>query len=379
MKKTETKEKRSIGEGEAPVSRKEVKQEKKKGERNISKVSERVGEKQPLSPEGQAAQSESFEAWPMAGMLDSEPYVGADSTAVQEVTILYEEEEKKDPQVEIVNTWLEKLARGNVKTDDEVKAGIELARDVSADYNRFLNLSSMTLAGRAILLGKVLLPLKNMVRGTGILWGPWAEQNLPFINKRNREKFMMLGKRTDCHRFAFLGVDRLELLCVATKDSKERDPIGKLLDDYKIPFDEKSEINLAEFKLLVDSALNMERLHRYEIKPNMELVKNLTQIGTQFDKSFLGKLKDIKESGGNPETYLNKLSMNRGEEVHESEGEKRLQDFNTLSNRLIKTIDYLIKDEDQLAKVEKKTLDLLFEKLLALRETANPVQVPLAA
>jgi hypothetical protein len=305
--------------------------------------------------------------------------VGIDTTAVQEITILHKKEEKKDPEVELVNRWLKKLARGNVKIDDEIKVGIELAKDVAADYNRFLNLSSMTLAGRAILLGKVLWPLKNLIRGTGTLWGVWAEENLPFIGKRNREKFMMLAKRTDCHRFAFLGVDRLELLCVATKDSKERDPIGKLLDEYHITFDEKSEINLAEFKLLVDSALNMERLNRFDIKPNMELIKNLTQVGTQFDKSFLGKLKDIKECGGNPETYLNKLSLNRGEEVAESEGDKRLQDFNTLSNRLIKTIDYLIKDEDQLAKVEKKTLDLLFKKLSTLREASNPAKMDLAA
>jgi hypothetical protein len=93
----------------------------------------------------------------------------------------------------------------------------------------------------------------------------------------------------------------------------------------------------------------------------------------------LRKLKDIQECGGNPQTYLSKLSMNRGEEFFESKDEKRLQDFNTLSNRLIKTIDFLFEDEDNIAMVDKSTLEILFEKLLKLRGAANMTAVKQAA
>jgi len=91
-----------------------------------------------------------------------------------------------------------------------------------------------------------------------------------------------------------------------------------------------------------------------------------------FDKSFLKKLKDIQDCGGNPQTYLEKLSLNRGKDDAEPDTGKRLQDFNTLSNRLIKTIDYLIEDEGQLEKLDKTTLRSLLEKLQKLQSAANP-------
>lgn len=190
---------------------------------------------------------------------------------------------------------------------------------------------------------------------------------------------MLLAKRKDCHQYAFLGVDRLELLCSATKDSKDNNPIGELLGKYQISFDDKSEVNLVEFKLSIDSALNNEKLLRNGITADLDVIKNLTQIGTEFDKSFVKKLKDIQDCGGNPQTYLGKLSMNRGGEPLESEDEKRLQDFNTLSNRLIKTIDFLIEDEDYIEMVDKKTLDILFEKLTKLRGATTVTAMQQAA
>lgn len=309
------------------------------------------------------------------------PYIGTDSTSVTEIEILEAEDSPESQNVEAVNLWLERSVKANTKedVDAEIMSGIELGRAETAGYHRLIHATAKSLAERSFLLGSIFHRLKVLNRSSGILWGVWAEKNLDFISKRNREKFMMLAKRTDCHRFSFLGVDRLEVLCSATKDSKEDDPIGKLLEQYQITFDEESEINLAEFKLSVDSALNNERLLRNGITVSPDLTKNLTQVGVEFDKSFLRKLKDIQECGGHPETYLSRLSINRGEESAESEGEIRLHDFNSLSNRLIKTIDYLIQEEDQLAKVDRTTLDLLLKKLLALQGTANLTQMDVAA
>lgn len=313
-----------------------------------------------------------------AKMTDIWPSLGTDSTAVIDVVVLNTDDIPASQNAEI-GAWLEKSKEEKVDLDEKIHSGIELARTEAANYNKLIHVTDKSLAERAFLLGSIFFRLKKLSRNSGMLWGVWAEKNLPFISKRNREKFMLLAKRKDCHQYAFLGVDRLELLCSATKDSKDDNPIGELLGKYQISFDDKSEVNLVDFKLSIDSALNTERLLRNGVTADLEIIRDLTRIGTEFDKSFLRKLKDIQECGGNPQTYLNNLSMNRGEESLESKDEKRLQDFNTLSNRLIKTIDFLFEDEDNIVMVDKPTLEILFEKLLKLRGAANTTAVKQAA
>jgi hypothetical protein len=313
-----------------------------------------------------------------AKMTDTWPSLGTDSTAVIDVVILNTDDIPPSQNAEI-GAWLEKSKEEKVDLDEKIHSGIELARTEAANYNKLIHVTGKSLAERAFLLGTIFLRLKKLSRNSGMLWGVWAEKNLPFISKRNREKFMFLAKRKDCHQYAFLGVDRLDLLCSATKDSKDNNPIGELLGKYQISFDDKSEVNLVEFKLSIDSALNNEKLLRNGITADLDVIKDLTQLGTEFDKSFVKKLKDIQECGGNPQTYLNNLSINRGEESLASKDEKRLQDFNTLSNRLIKTIDFLFEDEDNIVMVDKSTLEILFEKLLKLRDAANMAAVKQAA
>lgn len=313
-----------------------------------------------------------------ASMSNKWESLGTDSTAVIDIVFLDAKDVPASRNNEI-GDWLKKSKEETGDPDDKIRSGVELAREEAANFNKLIHVTGKNLAERAFLIGAILLRLKVLSRESGLLWGSWAEKNLPFISKRNREKFMLLAKRKDCHRYAFLGVDRLELLCGATREVKGDDPIGQLLAKYQISFDDKSEVNLVEFKLSIDSALNTERLLRNGITADLEIIKDLTRIGTEFDKAFVKKLKDIQECEGNPQTYLNKLSMNRGEESSESEGGKRLQDFNTLSTRLIKTIDFLIEDEDNIAMVDKATLEILFEKLLKLRGTANMATLKQAA
>jgi hypothetical protein len=253
-----------------------------------------------------------------------------------------------------------------------LKSGVELAKRIAEAMNKLINLTAKDVAKRAIHLGTIFLQLKELVKGTETPWTVWADENLPFIGERNREKYMGLAKRKDCYPYAFLGVDRLDMLCSATKDSKEENPIGALLAKYNIPFDEQAEINMDDFKDLLDSALNNEKLLKNGVTVDFPLVKNLTLSKFDFDKSFLKELRHIQESGGSAEARLQKLSMNNGKETDEDDGEKRIQDFNTLSNRLIKTIEYIVKDSGQHAKVDQNTFSRLLEKLSELQKLLEP-------
>ena len=48
-----------------------------------------------------------------------------------------------------------------------------------------------------------------------------------------------------------------------------------------------------------------------------------------------------------------------------------MKDFNTLSTRLGKTIDYIIQDVDQIENVDWETYELLIQKLRELQEAAG--------
>jgi len=327
--------------------------------------------------EGQAsptAESSAEEVEPIKPVRDLFPYLGTDSTSVVNFEILGVDEEDEKEEKEQVKAWFERTKGPNVDANVEIKSGVELAQGRTIAYNTKISATGEDLILREIDLGKIFHRLKKLTKAANLTWGPWAEENLTFVSKRTRERCMLLASRPESQRFAFLGVERLELLIGATKDSKDPDAIKTLLAQYEIVYDPKAEVNLAEFKHLIDSAVNSERLTKNGTKVDFEKVRNLTALGIQFDRSFLKRLKDIQESGGSVETYLDKRSIGMGAEAEETAGERRLADVNTLSNRLIKTLDYVSKDEEELEKLDMKTIDLLWKKLNEIRKMKNPAE-----
>ena len=295
-------------------------------------------------------------------------YMGIDSSAVNDYTIL--DVDEGDEQ-KAVMAWIEQI--NNPKKGQKISAiimdGIKLAQDMSKDANMLINEANKNFADRAIAIGQICIKLKELIRGGKELWGAWAEKNLSFIAKRNREKYMLLASRPDCWPFSFLGVDRLETLCSVTKEMKGKDRIGKLLKKYKIPFDNEIEVNMADFKVMIDGAISHERLENNGLKIKLSLVIDGINNGVVFDKSMIKRLKDVQDCGGTAETLLKKLVLTGGKEDMDVTPEKRLQDFNHLSNRLIKTLEFIIDDQDQLIKIDRETFQLLLEKLVSIKDS----------
>jgi hypothetical protein len=148
---------------------------------------------------------------------ESFSYVGADSTAVIKITSL-EVSESDDPDLAFAKQWEGEISKADSKGGEMpeglLQQGIEVAKTLAAEANMVINMAQKSHAERAIMLGKVCMILKKMLKQLepDTLWDVWATENLPFIGERNRQKFMRLAKREDCHRYAFLGVDRLDML-----------------------------------------------------------------------------------------------------------------------------------------------------------------------
>lgn len=263
--------------------------------------------------------------------------------------------------------WINRVADKATKSEIVIliDEGVKHLESNVADFNSFKHLVGYADAEWAINIGKFLNKLKPLVKKAGHFWEVWSEQNLPFIGERNRAKFMKLARREDCHRFSIFGVDRLDVLCSATEKSKDKDRIGSFLERHGIKFDPTAEFNLDEFKNDVDTALNRERLVKNEIAADDTLVRDLTLAKLNFDKSLIQKLKYVKDSGGDVNVCLKTLSLNRGHDPAEAAEEKKLKDFNSLSSRLIRTIDALIKsdDDEDIERVDPKTLKKLQKKL----------------
>ena len=272
-------------------------------------------------------------------------------------------------------TW-ENLCRSEDTNPKELmEQGVTILHESFADYNSLRHLFGQYDAKWAIKLGGILINQKKLVRKAGLEWGEWAAQNLPFIGKRTREKFMNLAKRRDCHQYSFLGVDRLDVLCSATKESddeNESNRIGAFMTKYEIEFDPTQEFDPQEFKTQVDTALNRERLIGKGLPADPVYVRDLTVAGKEINGSIIKKMKDIQECGGDPEAYLKNLTLTSGQSAKDDdEGETTVIDFNNLSNRLIRTIDYLIKDkEDEIVKVDPGTFEKLLKKLEMLQKLA---------
>jgi hypothetical protein len=303
--------------------------------------------------------------------IDTSMLVGLDSTSIDDLLIAHPiGETRLDQSTENAVTVQDEASSLTAEPSDPIKDDIELARIMASEYNLLINRTAKELAERAIELGKVLVELKSMVKKPGVLWSTWADENLPFIAERNREKYMMLARRKDCHPYTYLGVDRLEMLCSATKGIKEADPIGSLLRKYSITINDTSENSLSEFKLLIDTALNMERLEKASIAVDFALVKRITEKGETIDSLLLGKLRAVRQSNGNPQIILESLAADEGTD-EEPSPEKRLQDFNSLSNKLIKTVDYILAAPDQIPNIHKDSFLKLLQKLVQLQAAGN--------
>lgn len=49
----------------------------------------------------------------------------------------------------------------------------------------------------------------------------------------------------------------------------------------------------------------------------------------------------------------------------------KLQDFNTLANRMIKTIDYILRSPEQFSRIDTSSFLRLIQKLIDLQTAAN--------
>ena len=303
-------------------------------------------------------------------------YVGSDSTAVNEIMIIDEGQTPGSEDMVAAKGWQQDVAKTKTPSEESLSQGVEVLKNLVAATNKDLNIAQRTHAERAIAIGIICISLKKTLKQLhpDILWDVWATKHLLFLGERNRQKFMRIARRQDSYRFTFLGVDRLDMLITATQDlKKQKDPIGSLLKKYNIEFDEKSDMEIGEFKRKIDAAIAAERLEDKGLNMDFQLIKDVVNVNGKIDKALIKTLQDVKKYGGDPAKPLEDLVLTGGKKQGTSPDQRPL-DFNKLSADLIKTIDYLLNEPDYIDKLDEGLFDDLMkslQRLKKLRQSGN--------
>jgi hypothetical protein len=295
-------------------------------------------------------------------------FPGTDSTAV--IRVSSEIAEPDDEETQTATDWLSEAASTQNKVGT-LQNGIHVVKGLVDLIGFKINLANKTIAEKAIILGKVCNQLKILNRGSKTPWAVWAEENLPFLNVRNRQKYMAIASRPDCHPYAFLGVDRLDVLCSLTKaflkECPEENAIEALFIKYQIPFDQPEDLEMSEFRDQIDKAIAAERLERNGFEIDFETVAKAIDAGATVDKTLIKRLTDIKKCGGDPKALMERLAEGDDDDPEE-EKEKHLKDFNSLSTRLVVTVDYLLESPDEFERMDRAIFESLMAKLSRVKD-----------
>jgi hypothetical protein len=268
----------------------------------------------------------------------------------------------------VLEAWFNNTKLPDLNPQDVITEGIELLKKQYADFNSITHVFGYQSAEMAIHLGKILIKLKSVARKTGETWDSWAAKQLPFIKPRTREKFMNLAKRRDCHKYTVLGSERLDILCSATKDFQdEADPIGAFLAKHSIVFDPTAEFVLEEFTEQIDTAIDCEKVEAKGFTIPRDKISTLHKLGRKVDQALIKGLVIAQQSGGSPEAVVDRLILNGGKELQDSTPEQRLADFNTAASRMLKTLDYILENQDHVDLIDRETYQMLMGKLAEIQ------------
>ncbi|MFP3867756.1 MAG: hypothetical protein ACLFUU_06305 [Desulfobacteraceae bacterium] len=216
--------------------------------------------------------------------------------------------------------------------------------------------------------------LKELVSSTGHKWERWAENFLPFLKARTRQEYMLLGSRVDAHAYAWMDKQKLMLLINATDDLAGADRIGAFMAKHRISVAEQRERPFVEFKLLIDTALAMEKIARQGLtNVDRERIQALVQLGVKIEGGLVRDLQMIQDTGGNVNQYLLELHQRGGKADAALTPRHKVEHFNNLGNKLKGTLDYLMREQAQEVwpQVNTQLVTELIDKLNRLAENFN--------
>jgi len=104
-----------------------------------------------------------------------------------------------------------------------------------------------------------------------------------------------------------------------------------------------------------------------------ELVREATLKNGRFEQSLVEDLNTLNRCGGDINARLRELTLSQGS-ARETGISRKTRDFNTFSTRLVNTVDYIIKHDDEIERIETQILRDLIAKLRTLENMLGATQ-----
>jgi hypothetical protein len=168
-------------------------------------------------------------------------------------------------------------------------------KEIVDDYEANSNLAEGLLNASFAHDAKVKGILLNEIKRVGDLYiesfkfDKWAKDNISSMGKTTRDKYMRIARRTDCHEYLILGVDRVDNLC-----SKTERKVGE-----KYVRTEDISTLLGRYKTIKVNLNNLKESSKERWAHFIEHIKLVTMCET-IGKSICDNKETRKKSKNNP-------------------------------------------------------------------------------
>ena len=296
-------------------------------------------------------------------------FIGIDSTAVHEVSIVVDDHADFLGEDDVSQEIDDILDSPDTEDDDERDAQVQKALKLLAQLQKAVNRKwNSVIEIRTywnIQIGRLLDFLKKKI-GHGE-WAVWACENLAFLPARTRQTYMQVGVISGVEPWAFLGTDELAHLAqYVAKDGD--DPIGDFVEKHGIAFDKESRETIKEFKLKINTVVGKERLEKHGVTLEPDLIRSWLAQGHEIKRELINDLKMVQECKGDPNLALRHRLTNQGKSSKELEPRKAILSVKAAAASFRSVVANLRNSSDLLQKADAADLEAIN---VILRELAN--------
>ena len=258
---------------------------------------------------------------------------------------------------------------------------MELANKFSLKINTRGSITAGILTKYLIRLGMIFNIQKMLVRKSGKKWEEWFNDNHSVMSLRSAQDYMKLAKVPNIIRYAFLGKERLIEISRVAKKLKSEDPVGEYLTSQGIEFkpEQIESEGSASLRSQVDTVIALITISKVEEKNEIsldvdaDLIRKLIGMRVEVDTAMIGKMVIIKQSGGNPNDYLESRHINGGPEPEIITSTIKLRSIPKLVGSFKDTVDYIKNHTDLASDVDEEEIEALEDKLTELRQLMENV------
>ena len=256
----------------------------------------------------------------------------------------------------------------------DVSKLIEEAKNLAAKYtlqtNKAENIFSGTTTKYRIRGGILWNITKTLVKTEGYEWVTWFKKNFSGREFRTVQDYMRLAKIPGIIRYAFLGKERLIQVAIYLKEfgAETDDPVGAFFKKY-IVFNPEEEIDVQEFKIKTDIAINRQRCIKAGLDEiTMDMIESIVRNGKEVESKQVKELQVRKDAGQDIAADFKKIIASDKKLEPFMTPQRQAEWFKNAANRFISAVEDAIKKPEYRSQLDVALINKLKGIVLELEQ-----------